>query len=170
MLKLLIQQAQSLLLKLGLKRLQRTVPRQVLKQSIQQSQSQLLKLGNRVQQRGVEPEALEVVCLAETGGTPKWMEDGRSLLPKVVEAASESQNLDMMVDCWTAVSRRLISSVACRSWNAGGKLSPRVACRRGAGWRPSQRVACPSSKSCTAGTDSRVFALWVPYGRSISFS
>ena len=42
--------------------------------------------------------------------------------------------------------------VACRSAMQAGRLSPTVASRRG-------------TKSSTAGTDSRVIALWVPRGR-----
>ena len=44
-------------------------------------------------------------------------------------------------------------------------MSTSVACRRGAGRRLNLRVACPSTKSCTAGTDSRVIALWMPRDR-----
>ena len=54
---------------------------------------------------------------------------------------------------------------ACRR-NADKSFVLRVTCRRGnAGTRLSLGVACPRTKSCTAGTDSRVCALWMPRGR-----
>ena len=53
------------------------------------------------------------------------------------------------------------SSVACPR-GAGRRLRRRITCRCAADWRMSPRVTCPSTKSCTAGTDSRVHALWRP--------
>ena len=58
----------------------------------------------------------------------------------VTGPACGSQNPDVKADCWSAVSRRLILSVACR---------------RSAGRRLSERFMCPSAKSCAAATDSR---------------
>ena len=63
--------------------------------------------------------------------------------------------------CRLGVGRRLGSSVACPR-GAGRRLRRRITCRCGADWRMSPRVTCPSTKSCTAGTDSRVHALWRP--------
>ena len=99
---------------------------------------------DRVQQRGVEPEVPETVFLAGDWWDAK-MEGGREKLAVkggVTGTASGLLNPDMMADCWPAVSWRLVSSVACRSGNAGRRLCPRVACRRG-------------TTSCMAGNDSR---------------
>ena len=63
--------------------------------------------------------------------------------------------------CRLGVGRRLGSSVACPR-GAGRRLRRRITCRCGADWRMSPRVTCPSTKSCTAGTDSRVHALLRP--------
>ena len=63
--------------------------------------------------------------------------------------------------CRLGVGRRLGSSVACPR-GAGRRVRRRITCRCGADWRMSTRVTCPSTKSCTAGTDSRVHALWRP--------
>ena len=63
--------------------------------------------------------------------------------------------------CWRGVGRRLGSSVACPR-GAGRRLRRRITCRCGADWRMSPRVTCPGTKSCSAGTDSRVYALWRP--------
>ena len=53
---------------------------------------------------------------------------------------------------------------ACRL-GVGWRLGWSVACRCGAGRRMIPRVTCPSTKSYTAGTDSRVLALWMPRDR-----
>ena len=63
--------------------------------------------------------------------------------------------------CRLGVGRRLGSSVACPR-GAGRRLRRRITCRCGADRRMSRRVTCPSTKSCTAGTDSRVHALLRP--------
>ena len=63
--------------------------------------------------------------------------------------------------CWRGVGGRLGSSVACPR-GAGRRLRRRITCRCGADWRMSPRVTCPGTKSCSAGTDSRVYALWRP--------
>ena len=63
--------------------------------------------------------------------------------------------------CWRGVGRRLGSSVACPR-GEGRRLRRRITCRCGADWRMSPRVTCPGTKSCSAGTDSRVYALCRP--------
>ena len=58
------------------------------------------------------------------------MEEGRKKFAvegAFTVAASESLNPDIMVDCWSAASRRLIPRVACRC-GAGRRLIPRDKC------------------------------------------
>ena len=93
------------------------------------------------------------------------------------------RRLILRVACWRLDAGRSMNlRVACRRSDAGRRLSPRVACRRGAGrslflrvacWSGvgrglSTRSTCPSTESCVAGTDSRVFALCRPrvWGKS----
>ena len=45
---------------------------------------------------------------------------------------------------------------------ASKRLGSSVACPRGAGGRLRRRITCLSTKSCTAGRDSRAYALWTP--------
>ena len=63
--------------------------------------------------------------------------------------------------CRVGVGRKLGSSVACPR-GAGRGLRRRITCRCGADRRMSRRVTCPSTKSCTADTESRVHALLRP--------
>ena len=79
--------------------------------------------------------------------------DDITVLPAVEE--------HVYIICRLGVGRRLGSSVTCPR-GAGRRLRRRITCRCGAEWRMSTRVTCPSTKSCTAGTDSRVHALWGP--------
>ena len=56
--------------------------------------------------------------------------------------------------------RRLSWRITCRR-GAGKSLIWMVACRRDVGRSSSMTVTCPSKKSCVAGTDSRLVALWM---------
>ena len=73
--------------------------------------------------------------------------------------------LSWRITCWCGAGRSLIWRVPCRRDDAGRSLSSRVACWLSMGRRLSMRVSCPSTKCCTACTDSRPLALWMPRDR-----
>ena len=121
-------------------------------------QDQLMEVP-KVEQRTFEP--VQVFDVWQIGDAPA--------LPGVKEPVvaacrcAAGGRLSWRISCWRGAGRSLIWRVACRRGGAGGSRSVRVACWSGVGRRLSPRVTCPSTKSCTAGTDSRVFALWKPH-------
>ena len=76
----------------------------------------------------------------------------RRIAEQIVDTPALPDVEPVFIACRRGADRRPGLRVTCRRGNAGWRLSPRVAIRRG-------------TKACTAGTDSCVYALWMPRDR-----
>ena len=111
----------------------------------------------RVQQRVDCMKRVPKVVLQD--GVQRWYAEQSAEFP-----ASQDMKEPVCTACGCGAGRRLGWRITCRRGD-GRSLNWRIACWSDMGRSLSTSVSCPNKKSCVAGTDSRVFSLWMTYNR-----